>query len=112
MGDLEVTLNCMAALRLMQPSWVIPAVSALNLAGPGEGYSRGLRAGANLVTMNLTPERMRDAYILYRRDRFIMTEERILSAIATEDLVPSGQSVGEYLRQSRGQPSAPLAVGG
>jgi biotin synthase len=112
MGDLEVTLNCMAALRLMQPSWVIPAVSALNLAGPGEGYSRGLRAGANLVTMNLTPERMRDAYILYRRDRFIMTEERILSAIATEDLVPSGQSVGEYLRQSRGQPAAPLAIGG
>jgi biotin synthase len=26
------TLNCMAALRLMRPDWVIPAVSALNLA--------------------------------------------------------------------------------
>jgi biotin synthase len=99
MADLEVTLNCMAALRLMQPDWIIPAVSALNLAGPGEGYGRGLRAGANLVTMNLTPQGMREAYVLYRRDRFIMTEDRILSAMAAENFVPSGQSLGEHLRQ-------------
>jgi biotin synthase len=101
MADLDVTLNCMAALRLMRPDWIIPAVSALNLAGPGEGYGRGLRAGANLVTMNLTPEGMREAYVLYRRDRFIMTEERILSAIAAENLNPSGLSVGEYLRRAQ-----------
>jgi biotin synthase len=101
MADIEVTLNCMAALRLMRPDWIIPAVSALNLAGPGEGYRRGLRAGANLVTMNLTPEGMRESYVLYRRDRFIMTEERILSAIAAENLVPSGQSVGDYLRRTQ-----------
>ena len=29
------TLNCMAVLRLMRPDWVIPAVSALNLAQTG-----------------------------------------------------------------------------
>jgi biotin synthase len=45
MADLDLTLNCMAALRLMQPNWIIPAVSALNLAGPGEGYSRGCAPG-------------------------------------------------------------------
>src|SRR5579872_1810642 len=49
-GDIDLTLNCMAALRLMRPDWVIPAVSALNLAEPGTGYGRGLRTGANLVT--------------------------------------------------------------
>jgi biotin synthase len=101
MADLEVTLNCMASLRLMRPDWIIPAVSALNLAGPGEGYRRGLRAGANLVTMNLTPPGMRESYVLYRRDRFIMTEERILSAMAAENLTPSDQSVGEYLRRTQ-----------
>ena len=31
-GDVETTLNCMAVLRLMRPDWLIPAVSALNLA--------------------------------------------------------------------------------
>ena len=88
-GDIDVTLNCMAALRLMRPDWVIPSVSALNLAEPGSGYGRGLRTGANLVTINLTPSEIRGDYLLYKRDRFIMTEERILAAIAAEGLTPS-----------------------
>ena len=88
----------MAALRLMRPDWVIPAVSALNLAEPGSGYRRGLRTGANLVTINLTPSEVRGNYLLYKRDRFIMTEERILSAIAAEGLVPSPQSLADFYR--------------
>jgi biotin synthase len=96
-GDIEVTLNAMAALRLIRPGWIIPSVSALNLAQPGEGYIRGLRTGANLVTINLTPSDMRGDYLLYKRDRFIMTEERILNAIAAEGLVPSEQSLADFL---------------
>jgi len=95
-GDIELTLNCMAMLRLMRPDWVIPAVSALNLAEPGAGYRRGLRTGANLVTMNLTPSEIRADYLLYKRDRFIMTEEKILSAIADEGLAPSKQSLSDF----------------
>jgi biotin synthase len=99
--DADLTLNCMAALRLMRPDWAIPAVSALNLAEPGTGYRRGLRAGANLVTMNLTPSDLRANYLLYKRDRFIMTEERILSAIAAEGLVPSPTSMVDYFSTGR-----------
>lgn len=95
-ADIDLTLNCMAALRRMRPDWVIPAVSALNLAEPGSGYRRGLRTGANLVTMNLTPSEMRGNYLIYKRDRFIMTEERILGAIAAEGLVPSPQSLADF----------------
>ena len=95
-GDIERTLNCMAALRLLRPDWVIPAVSALNLAAPGVGYRRGLRTGANLVTINLTPEEIRGDYLLYKRERFIMTEERILAALAAEGLSPSRQSLADY----------------
>lgn len=97
-GHIELTLNCMAMLRVMRPDWVIPAVSALNLAGPGSGYRRGLRTGANLVTINLTPSEMREDYLLYKRDRFIMTEERILSAISAAGLVPSKQSLADFYR--------------
>jgi biotin synthase len=93
----------MAMLRLMRPDWVIPAVSALNLAGPGSGYRRGLATGANLVTINLTPPEMRDDYLLYKRDRFIMTEERILSAIAAEGMTPSRQSLDEFYRTKAGR---------
>jgi biotin synthase len=98
LADIDLTLNCMAALRRMRPDWVIPAVSALNLAEPGSGYRRGLRTGANLVTINLTPSEMRDNYLIYKRDRFIMTEERILDAIAAEGLVPSPQSLADFYR--------------
>jgi biotin synthase len=93
----NLTFNGMATLRLMCPRWVIPAVSALNLVD-GDGYRRGLRAGANLVTINLTPDGMRGDYIIYKRDRFIMTEERVLAAIDAEGLVPSRQGLADYYR--------------
>ena len=100
-ASVDLALNCMAALRLMRPDWVIPAVSALNLAGPGTGYRRGLRTGANLCTINLTPEEVRGNYLLYKRDRFIMTEERILEALAAEGLEASRQSLAHYLARPR-----------
>lgn len=95
-AGIDFTLNCMAALRLMRPEWVIPAVSALNLAQPGLGYRRGLATGANLVTINLTPTEIRENYLLYKRERFIMTEERILEAIAAEGLSPSAASLQSH----------------
>lgn len=100
-ADIDLTLNCMAALRLMRPDWVIPAVSALNLAEPDCGYRRGLRTGANLVTINLTPPEMREDYLLYKRDRYIMTEERILSAISAEGLIASKQSLASFYQQRK-----------
>ncbi len=100
-ADINLTLNCMAALRLMRPDWVIPAVSALNISEPHEGYRRGLRTGANLVTINLTPSEMRGDYLLYKRNRFIMTEEKILAAIHAEDLAPSSQSLSDFYRERK-----------
>jgi biotin synthase len=91
------TLNCVSALRLMRPDWVIPAVSAFNLAAQ-DGYQRGLRAGANLVTMNLTPTDVRGDYVIYKRDRFIMTEARVLAAISAEGLTPSKQGLADFYR--------------
>jgi biotin synthase len=100
-GDIDLALNCMAAMRLMRPDWVIPSVSALNLAEPGSGYRRGLRTGANLVTINLTPSEFRDDYLLYKRDRFIRTEERILTAISAEGLTASKQGLADFYRGNR-----------
>jgi biotin synthase len=97
------TFNCVAALRLMRPGWVIPAVSAFNLAEK-DGYRHGLRAGANLVTINLTPDAMRGDYIIYKRDRFIMTEERVLNALSAEGLKPSPTGLADFYRR------APVAI--
>jgi biotin synthase len=103
-SNADWTLNAMAALRLMRPDWVIPAVSALNLATQ-DGYRRGLAAGANLTTINLTPADLREDYVIYKRERFIMTEERVLDAIAAEGLTPSRQSLADFY-----QPAQPETV--
>ncbi len=97
--------NGMAALRLMRPNWIIPAVSALNLVDD-DGYRRGLRAGANLVTINMTPDAMREDYIIYKRDRFIMTEERVLAALDAEGLTPSRQGLADYYKEQMARTSA------
>jgi biotin synthase len=96
-ANADWTFNCVSALRLMRPDWIIPAVSAFNLAAQ-DGYRRGLRAGANLVTMNLTPTDVRGDYVIYKRDRFIMTEERVLNAISAEGLAPSKTGLAEFYR--------------
>jgi len=105
-ASIDLTLNSMAALRLLRPDWVIPAVSALNLAEPGSGYRRGLRTGANLVTINLTPSDLRADYLLYKRDRFIMTEEIILNAIQAEGLQRSELGLAQYYFNRKAQMAA------
>jgi biotin synthase len=97
-ANADWAFNAIAALRLMRPDWVIPAVSALNLVD-GDGYRRGLRAGANLVTINMTPDRLREDYIIYKRERFIMTEERVLAALEAEGLTPCRQGLADYYRE-------------
>lgn len=96
-----LTLNCMAALRLMRPDWVIPAVSALKLSGREDAYRQAFRLGANLATINLTPPSLREDYVIYRRDRVIMTEEAILRAIEAEGGEVSTSGLGEFHEQRR-----------
>lgn len=109
-ADIEMVLNAMATLRLMRPDWVIPAVSALNICQPGMGYRRGLRTGANLVTMNMTPSGMRENYVLYKRDRFIMDEERILKALEAEGLKPSRVGLANHYAGARPGKNVPAAA--
>jgi len=58
---------------------------------------RALKAGANLTTINLTPEGWRENYQLYKKDRLIMSEQRVISAIEKAGLEPSRVSMTEVL---------------
>ena len=96
-GDIEQTLNCVAWLRVRAPHWIIPAVSAMQLVS-GDGYVRAFSAGANLATINLTPPSVRPDYPIYKRDRVIMDEERVLSAIEQAGCYPSSIGITKYFR--------------
>jgi biotin synthase len=97
-GNFEETIRSIARLRLRNPGYVIPAISALNLVQEG-GYARALRAGANLATINLTPVENRADYLLYKRNRFIMHEQRVTDAITQAGCTISKVSVAETLRR-------------
>jgi biotin synthase len=96
-GSIELTLDCVAWLRLASPHWIIPAVSAMKLVS-ANGYVRAFQAGANLATINLTPHAVRADYPIYKRERVIMDEELVLSAIDQAGCQPSRVGVSEYLR--------------
>jgi biotin synthase len=99
-GELEKTLNCMVAMRLLSPDRIIPAVSAMGLVGQN-GYTRAIRAGANLATINLTPPDIRENYLLYKRDRLIMNEQRVLKSIQEAGCSPSSISLTQYLADTQ-----------
>ncbi|PKL62327.1 MAG: [FeFe] hydrogenase H-cluster radical SAM maturase HydE [Methanomicrobiales archaeon HGW-Methanomicrobiales-2] len=72
LGDLNLTLNTMAVLRIGLKDALIPSVSALEYVRPG-GQLMGLNAGANVMTINFTPQLYREHYRIYSKDRFIVT---------------------------------------
>jgi len=97
-GDIDLTLDCVARMRLGAPHWIIPAVSAMRLVSE-DGYVRAFNAGANLATINLTPRAVRADYPIYKRDRIIMDEERVLSAIEEAGCELSRVGIAEHLRK-------------
>ena len=72
LGDIDLTLNTMAILRIGLKDILIPAVSALEYIRPG-GQLMGLNAGANVMTVNFTPQIYRKNYNIYTKDRFIVS---------------------------------------
>jgi len=63
-GDLRLTLNALSILRLMKPSLLLPATTALGTIAP-DGRELGILAGANVVMPNLSPMDTRKKYLLY-----------------------------------------------
>ena len=63
-GDLTLTLNTLAILRLLFPKVLIPSTTALATLHP-KGRSLGILAGANVVMPNATLLQRRKEYNLY-----------------------------------------------
>ena len=63
-GTVERTILLLSIFRLMHPSALIPATTALATLIP-DGRERGILAGANVVMPNLSPREERRKYELY-----------------------------------------------
>jgi len=98
-GNIDLTLDCVARMRLRSPHWIIPAVSAMRLVSE-DGYVRAFNAGANLATINLTPSAARANYPIYKHDRVIMDEARVKAAITEAGCELSRVGISEYARSN------------
>ena len=63
-GSVELTLYLLSILRLIRPTLLLPATTALGTLRP-DGRERGMLAGANVVMPNLSPPDAREKYTLY-----------------------------------------------
>jgi biotin synthase len=76
-GDLNTTLNWMAACRIFLNTCLIPSVSALEKIKKGAQLA-GLNAGANVMTINFTPQKYRKQYSIYSQKRFVVSIDHAL----------------------------------
>jgi biotin synthase len=96
-GTLEDTLFLLSLLRLIDPSLLLPATTALGTIDP-TGREKGILAGANVVMPNLSPVSVREKYELY--DNKICTGEE--SAQCKQCLNRRMESIGYEIVTSRG----------
>ena len=76
-GSVMLTLRLIAILRLMFPNALIPATTALATLSLA-GREKALKAGANVVMPNISPEHSRNLYNLYENKKSADTELNIL----------------------------------
>lgn len=87
LGSIDMTLNTMAMYRIMLGDPLIPTVSPLEKIQKG-GQLAGLNAGANVMTINFTPNEVRDNYVIYSRGRFVVTIDHAYKTIEKAGLYP------------------------
>lgn len=63
-GSVLMSLKLLAMIRLILPNVLLPATTALGTADR-DGRERGILAGANVIMPNLSPQGVRNKYLLY-----------------------------------------------
>ena len=104
-GTPEETCRLLSIMRLMRPNILLPATTALGSIGQ-EGREKGIRAGANVVMPNLSPDSVRKKYDLY--DNKLSTG--VESAEHLEALRQQMEAIGYRVVVDRGD-AKPMEVG-
>lgn len=96
-GSLELTLYLLSIIRLIDPTLLLPATTALGTIHP-KGREMGILAGANVVMPNLSPITVRKKYLLYDNKACIGDE----AAESVNKLSKSMKSIGYEVTVNRG----------
>ena len=87
-GDINLTLNYIALLRILNPNCLIPSTSSMKSNGI-DGQLMGLRAGCNTVTVHDgTPSSKESEFNIYSKNRFTPQEDYCLKIVEQAGMVP------------------------
>lgn len=91
-GTAGMTLRLLSMVRLMLPNVLLPATTALNTID-NRGRIEGIRAGANVVMPNLSPQDAREKYLLY--DNKLCTGDEAAESLINlkRDMLEAGYEV-------------------
>ncbi len=96
-GDVELTCYLLSIIRLIKPTILLPATTALGSAEQG-GREKGILCGANVIMPNLSPHSVRKKYELYN-NKLISGNE---SAQEIENLKNSMKNIGYKIIVDKG----------
>ncbi|MBR6784785.1 MAG: [Clostridia bacterium] len=63
-GSAELTCCLLSIIRLIKPNILLPATTALGTIN-ADGRENGIKSGANVIMPNLSPQSVRNKYMLY-----------------------------------------------
>lgn len=99
-GSTELTLRCIAILRLLMPDTNIPATTALGTLDP-QGRQKALRCGANIIMPNVNSNEYKEKYQLYP-GKICINEDAFHCKGCVENMITSqGRRVGQGYGHSR-----------
>ncbi len=87
--NLELTLKVIAICRILLPDINIVASTALQTI-ENEGYLKGIKAGANVLMPNLTPESYKNNYSLYENKALVDDSEMLNYATILNETINPG----------------------
>ena len=96
-GSLELTLYLLSIIRLIDPTILLPATTALGTIHP-KGRELGVLSGANVIMPNLSPMSVREKYLLY--DNKANTGDE--AAESVKNLAKSMKAIGYEVVIARG----------
>ena len=96
-GSVELTCYLLSIVRLIVPTVLLPATTALGSLEEG-GREKGILSGANVVMPNLSPMEARGKYELYNNKLFTKAE----SAQALDELKERIAQIGYEVVSARG----------
>lgn len=96
-GTVELTLYLLAIIRLLLPKALLPATTALGTIDP-DGREKGILAGANVIMPNLSPQSVRQKYMIYDNK----LSSGLEAAEYLNQLKETMQSIGYQIIESRG----------